>query len=222
MHITYAGSLREDTPGYAAESAGYLIHTAREHFTPIMFLKDSRPVSPFIDGGEDVSQHVQDAFEATTGMRMPDDITISIVTKDELKRKHEAFGGEWSEGIQGFAINRKGVSHSMVFVKENELDQLLLVIGHEIGHCMSRTLPSKLDEEAKAFAFELAWMQALVEQDIAGMSHAIDLDPRPANNGLHNVAFNFAKGLVKQGKKAMDVFTDLVSRRVSAGEQDVW
>lgn len=202
-------------------SSGYLINSAREYFTPIMFLKTNRPASLFIGKSDDIKHYVMEAFEATAGMPLPDDITISIVTKDELRQKHDTFGGEWSEGIQGFAINRKGVSHSMIFVKENDLDQLLLVIGHEIGHCMSRTLPSKLDEEAKAFAFELAWMDALAERDIAGMKHAIDLDPRPANNGLHNVAFNFVKRLVKQGKKAMHLFQELVTRNIVVGEQDV-
>ncbi len=212
---------REDTRDYTTSSAGYLLHPAREYFSPIMFLKDNRPSSLFIGKGDDIKHYILDAFEATMGKQLPEDIVISVVTKDELHRKHQEFGGEASDGLQGFAINRKGVSHSMIFVRENELDQLLLTIGHEIGHCMSRTLPSKLDEEAKAFAFELAWMDALVKHDIARMGAAIDLDPRPANNGLHNVAFNFVKRLARQGKNAMHIFHDLITRTMTVGEEHV-
>jgi len=212
---------REDTRDYTTSSAGYLLHPAREYFTPIMFLKGNRPSSPFIGKGDDIKHYILDAFEATMGEKLPDDLVISVVTKDELHRKHQEFGGETSNGLQGFAINRRGVSHSMIFVCENELDQLLLTIGHEIGHCMSRTLPAKLDEEAKAFAFELAWMDALVKHDIARMGAAIDLDPRPANNGLHNAAFNFVKRLAKQGRNAMHIFRGLVTRTITMGEEHV-
>lgn len=222
----YNGRNAVESAPYTHAFSSYLLHPAKEYFTPIMFLKDHRSSSPFIGKSEDVRHYVMAAFEATMGRALPDDILIRIVTKGELREKHEAFGGEWNEGIQGFAINRNGISHSMIFVKENELDQLMLVIGHEIGHCMSRTLPSKHDEEAKAFAFELAWMEALTEHDIAHMKDAIDLDPRPANNGLHNVAFNFVKRLARQGRKSLKIFRQLIHGELQTdektGEGNVW
>ena len=78
-------------------------------------------------------------------------------------------------------------------MRENQLDALLLVIGHEIGHVLTETLPNKHDEEAKAFAFSIEWAKTIKKHNIAGLGINIkqDLDFEPARNGLHDVAFSF-------------------------------
>ena len=102
-----------------------------------------------------------------------------------------------------------------IFIKENDLDKVMLVIGHELGHVLTPTLPNMHDEEAKAFAFELAWMEAIVEDNIANLKENISLDFKPAANGLHDVAFGFVKNLVNTGKKALDILEQIVGREIS-------
>ncbi|MBW3019105.1 hypothetical protein KY329_02895, partial [Candidatus Woesearchaeota archaeon] len=109
--------------------------------------------------------------------------------------------------IMGFSINKFGKGASEIFVREAPLDSLLLTIGHELGHVLSPTLVNKHDEEAKAHAFSLAWMETIRDNDIAGLKPNIALNP--ANNGLHDVAFDFVKKLLHTGASAFDVFQTL-------------
>ncbi|HLC46598.1 MAG TPA: hypothetical protein VJI75_02545 [Candidatus Nanoarchaeia archaeon] len=191
---------------------------SESHFSPDSFLKPQRPAAPFIGKAEDVQHYVREAFRATTGKRLPEDISINVVNKEEMRRAHENFGGIWSEGIQGFSINRKGFSQSIIVVKENDLDRLLITIGHEIGHVLSFPLLDKLDEEAKAFAFEHAWLEALRDNDIANLSESIQLSPHPgpARNGLHDLASGFVQSLVSAGIGAMEIFNKLIHNQLSA------
>lgn len=193
--------------------------TSMYHFSPAPFLKPNRPTTQFIGEAADIEQYVREAFRATTGNEMPADIEIRVCSPFELKRIHNQFGGTWSSGIQGFAVNRCGSGMSEIFVKENFLDALLLVIGHELGHVLSAPLQDQRDEEAKAFAFEMAWLRALHRENIAGLSGSIVLDHRPADNGLHNVAFGFISDLIQTGKEAFQIYLDLVRGVLSLGQR---
>ncbi len=188
--------------------------TSIYHFSPAPFLKPNRPTTQFIGEATDIENYVREAFQATTGDDLPDDIEIRVCSPFELKSIHKQFGGKWSSGIQGFAVNRHGSGTSEIFVKENFLDALLLVIGHELGHVLSQPLPTPRDEEAKAFAFEMAWLRVLHSKNIAGLSGSIVLD-HPADNGLHNVAFGFINDLIHRGREAFDVYLDLVRGALS-------
>lgn len=189
--------------------------TSTYHFSPAPFLKPNRPTTQFIGEAEDIEHYVREAFSATTGDELPNDIEIRVCSPFELKSIHKQFGGKWSSGIQGFSINRHGSGVSEIFVKENFLDALLLVIGHELGHVLTAPLPDQRDEEAKAFAFEMAWLRTLHKKNIAGLSGSIVLDHRPADNGLHNVAFGFINDLIQRGREAFEVYLDLVRGAVS-------
>jgi len=184
-------------------------------FSPKPFLRPMRPSCQFIGEASDVEEYVREAFRETTGSELPDDITFHVCSPFELKRIHKQFSGSWSPGIMGFAINRVGKGQSEIFVKENFLDELLIIIGHEVGHVMSEPLPSKRDEEAKAFAFEMAWIHALHEKNIAGLRENLVLDTKPASNGLHDVAFSFIQKLLDSGRQAFDIFSGLVSGNIS-------
>ena len=90
----------------------------------------------------------------------------------------------------------------------------MLTIGHELGHVLTKTLDNPQDEEAKAYAFSLAWMNVIREYDIAGLADAIVAE-RPAENGLHNVAFFFVERLIRQGKGVWEVYTGIIQRLIS-------
>lgn len=187
----------------------------RSYSSAPIFLKLHRPTTEFIDKAADIEEDVRKTFGLTTGREFPDDIIIKICDMHELKRVHKSIGGVWSNGISGFAVNRKKSGQGcVIFIKEDELARVMITVGHEIGHCLSNPLPDQRDEEAKAFAFELAWVEILHKHNIAGLSNCIT-PTIPANNGLHNIAFDFISSLTKRGKEAIELFTKLISGELS-------
>jgi hypothetical protein len=203
---------------YANPSQDYSSPAPTQGHTEVIvngFLKPSRPESPFIGKVADIQHYIEQAFEAVTGSTLPNDVTIEIVSTTELKKRHEVAGGSWSPGLQGFAQNKQGLGTSSIVVRENDLDKVMITIGHEIGHVLTLSLGNQHDEEAKAFAFEMAWINALVNHNIADLALSINPNPMPAMNGLHNVAFGFVKEKMQLGKEAIDVFRELSRGKLS-------
>ena len=184
------------------------------NFIPNDFLNPMRPRQKFIGASNEVINYIKETFMHLTGEEFPDDIVISVCNKKQMKKIHPG----WHESIQGFAINRKDQGKvNEIFVLNNELDKLMLIIGHEIGHVMSMQLENPVEEEAKAFAFSLAWMDAIVKNNIANLAGSININTKPANNGIHNAAFDFVAKYIKQGKNALDVFKLLMNNKLKIG-----
>jgi hypothetical protein len=119
----------------------------------------------------------------------------------------------------GFCINRYPQT-SYIFVREDNLDRLFLTIGHEIGHALSPILSDPRDEEAKAFAFSLAWMKTVVEHNIADLSH--NITPNPARNDLHDVAYSFVlEQMQKHELSSWDVYCRIRDKLIQVGEGGV-
>jgi hypothetical protein len=77
-------------------------------------------------------------------------------------------------------------------------------------------LDDAVDEEAKAFAFELAWARKIVENNIGNLAANFNPDFVPAANGLHDRAFAFVQRMVKRGKEALQVFLELARSTLHA------
>lgn len=176
----------------------------------ISFLAADRPQTQFIGDAALVQEFIQETFKRLIGESFPKNLYIVIASEAEISKHHT---GVWSRGILGFSLNRQGQGVSEIYIKENDLDTLMLAIGHEIGHVMSPTLPSIHDEEAKAFAFELAWVQTLIKHNIAGLSQCFH--PEPAHNGLHDIAYKFVRHALEAGHDALDIFSDIVWGRMT-------
>ena len=191
----------------------YSTYASSHSFTPDIFLNPLRPKARFVDDNNEIKNIVEQTFELMTKEKMQDSISINILPFDEFKLLHSRFG-LWSNGILGFSING---DKKQIFVRENHLDSLLLVIGHEIGHVLTETLPNKHDEEAKAFAFSIEWAKTIKKHNVAnlGLSIKDEIDFEPARNGLHDVAFSFVDFMVKKGRKAIELHNDLAKKYVS-------
>ncbi|MBI4148611.1 hypothetical protein HY490_04940 [Candidatus Woesearchaeota archaeon] len=189
----------------------YLSHGHREYFVPDSFVIQQSTV--FVGHAMDVELHAREAFEKTTGVEFPENIIITVGTKAQLKQVHESRAGRWDDSIVGFSLNGQSVRPHEVFVLEGSLDRVMLTLGHEIGHVLSPTLPDMRDEEAKAFAFSLAWIRTIVDHNIAGLSNCIN--PNPAKNGLHDVAFSFVSDKLKEGHQPLSLFKQLKMQEVS-------
>lgn len=180
-------------------------------FIPNDFLRADRRRQRFVGVADEVQGFVEEAFEAMMGVEFPVDVNVRVCSSSEFRKMTS------NPGVVGLSVNRKEAGLvSDIFVLEGELDQVLLTIGHEVGHVLSEPLLDRHDEEAKAFAFSFAWMEAIKLRNIADFGHNIILD-RPARNGLHDVAFRFVWKLIDNGKEALEVFGDLVRGRVSVG-----
>ena len=186
---------------------------ANHSFTPEIFLNPSRPKTRFIDDGSEIKNIIEETFELMMDDKLPSNISINVLSFDDFKILHSRFGA-WSNGILGFSING---DNKKIFARENNLDALMLVIGHEIGHVLTETLTNKHDEEAKAFAFSIEWIRIIKEHNIAnlGLSIKDEIEFQPARNGLHDTAFAFVDFIVKKGRKAMQLHDDLVMKYVS-------
>lgn len=188
-------------------------YPASHSFTPEIFLSPSRMKARFINDNNGARAIAEEIFELMMQEKLPDNISISILPFGDFRELHSIFG-PWSSGILGFSING---SEKKIFVRENYIDALMLVIGHEIGHVTTKTLPNKHDEEAKAFAFSIEWARTIKKHNVAnlGLSIKDGINFEPARNGLHDIAFNFVDFMVKKGRKAMQLHEDLAKRYVS-------
>ncbi len=173
------------------------------------YLEDNRPATPIVNDLGDVQQVVDEAFAKVTGQQFPRDmIHISILPVEDFVRT-QPMKNSHNGTVVGYSLNRYGKGASTIVIKQDHLDAVLLTIGHEIGHVMSPTLPDARDEEAKAHAFSIAWMEAIRLNNIAGLSPNIRLNP--ARNGLHDVALDFVNFLRWRGSSALDVFKTLAA-----------
>ena len=177
-------------------------------FFPDDFLKTSRGGRRFIGKAEEIKEHVEETFRELAGFELPQDIRIQVCNKKEFSKLTH------NPGVVGLSINRKedGLL-SDIFILNDELARVMLTVGHELGHVLANPLQNKRDEEAKAFAFSFAWMEVIKEKNIAGLGKSIVVD-NPAKNGIHDLAFNFVWKLVKKGKKALELYSELVKKLV--------
>ena len=192
--------------GFNAYSQNYKSKQRQKNITEIPikvvddFLNPARPNTVFVGNAREIQEFAEEAFEKTTGMRFPDDVIVRVLGEEHFR-----------EGLQGFAINRKEHGQmSEVVIKENTMDRVMVILGHELGHVMSRRINNSRTEEAKAFAFSIAWIQAIKKHNIANLSTAVCID-RPAKNGIHDVAHEFVVKNIQAGKKAIDVFKKIIT-----------
>lgn len=181
------------------------------------FLRPGRPQAQFIGNLDEIQPLIFEAFTKLTNSKFPINVILTLCRQDELENIHRQItNGKWDAGIQGFAINNQILNR--IFVKENHLDLLMLTIGHEIGHVLSAHLGDQVKEEAKAFAFEMAWAQVLAEHNIGNLRHSINIHPNPAKNGIHDKGFEVVMEGIKKGKKPLEIYEELVSSSMGLAE----
>lgn len=185
-------------------------------FEPEGFLSEERPAADIVYDADGIMSMVKEAFLATTGMDFPE-IEVEVCDSKRFLELFALSGGSDATGVQGFAINRFGNGKSRIAILNAPLDSMMLTLGHEIGHCLSPALPDTRDEEAKAMAFSIAWMDAIVKNNIGGLSSSIN--PRPANNGVHNAAWEFVIQNLEAGMKAIEVFSQMVTGALRIAER---
>lgn len=194
---SYSGSFSGQSSYQASEQA-QMSHTED-------FLAENRPWTPIISNLGEVKEVVEQTFEKMTGQEFPHE-SIKVMICDDKQFK-EVLGAGWNLGTAGFSFNKYGKGTSEIYIRQDHMDSVLLTIGHELGHVLGPTLPNGQDEEAKAHAFSLAWIETIRDNNIGGLQP--NIAPNPAHNGLHDVAFDFVKYLLNTGSTSFDVFKTL-------------
>lgn len=198
--------------GYTTSSfTAYSILTSPHteyHFHPEEFLKPGKE-GKFIGKAEEIKEYIVDAFEKISDAPFPHNIHVTVCNEKEFRKIAP------HPGTIGLSINRgKEGLISEIFVLNDSLARVMLTIGHELGHVLTETLPNQHDEEAKAYAFSLVWMKGIKEHDIAGLGDAI-VTERPAENGLHNVAFRWVDMMLRKGMELWTLYTRLTKKSIN-------
>ena len=200
----------------SAQGAYLRAHTPHDYFTADSFLAPGS-TAKFVGDAAEIANDIKEAFRATTGEPLPADIQITVLNDTKFHQAHLAHSATTSDNVLGFSLNSNGRGVNQVFVRAMPLDKLMLTVGHEIGHVLTPTLANAHDEEAKAFAFSLAWMEAIKQYNIAGIG--ANIIPEPAHNGLHDIAFSFVQKLVRAGATAWQAFQQLANNAVTITRQ---
>jgi hypothetical protein len=177
------------------------------HYSP--FLNSTRIQHPLPNNMQEL---IEEAFEKTTNESLPDDIIIHLLDEEEFAKASLEFSNSYSESVQGFALNRKHLNQkSEIFVKKQDLAKTMLVVGHEIGHVLTPVLNNKRAEEAKAYTFEVAFIKAIHKHNVGDLKYSLNISSQPANNGLHDKAYNYIIGKLNEGIDTLDIFKELVT-----------
>lgn len=186
----------------------FLMPHLEYHFSPDDFLKPGRE-GIFVGQAEQIRPYIEQAFEHIFHTPFPADIKVSICAEQQFRAIAP------SPNTIGISFNRKKLGLvSEIFVLNDSLARVMLTLGHEIGHVLTETMDSNHDEEAKAYAFSLAWIKIIKEQDIAGLSDALILE-NPAQNGLHNIAFQFIEKLLIGGENPWEIYLKLLRGEIA-------
>lgn len=188
-----------------------VIEDAIYHSQPLVFLNRQRPRTKFVAAAAEIAGLIREAFAKTADRELPENITITVAPRTTLQASHRLF---FNQGIVGLSFNGSGEKE--IFAVAGNLDEVMLVIGHELGHVLSPTLSNGQAEEAKAFAFEMAWANAIFTHDIACLRSSINetaLSMKPAQNGLHDLAFAFVNAATLAGKEPLQLHSQLSSQQ---------
>ena len=173
------------------------------NFIPDNFLKPGKG-GKFVGEAEEVREFVEEAFQKMFNQPFPTDIKLSVLNEKRFRKIAP------SSSTIGLSINRSKIGLlSEIFILNDNIAKVMLTIGHELGHVLTETLENPKNEEAKAYAFSLAWMDIIKENNIANLGDAYIFD-NPAENGLHDVAFKYVDERMKDEKTAWEVYLELI------------
>ena len=196
---------------YSTQQEKYALLTIQPeyHFVPESFLRPGKE-GIFVGKAEEVREFVEETFETIFQQPFPNHIKISILNQEEFRKIAP------SPNTIGLSLNRSQENLlSEIFILNDSLGRVMLTIGHELGHVLTKTLPNPHDEEAKAYAFSLLWMKVIKEHNVANLSSVIVLE-NPAHNGVHNIGFSLVERLLNLGTTEKEIYVGILQGLFSA------
>ncbi len=209
-YVAYHFENSSSSGGYSSSSINYLQFKPQTEylFSPETFLQPGRE-GLFVGKAEEVRSFVEEAFEKMFQEKFPRDVKVTVCSEEQFRKVAP------HPSTIGLSINRRKAGlMSEVFVLQGSLARVMLTLGHELGHVLTETLDNKHDEEAKAYAFSLAWMKVIQENNIGELGGSF-VTERPAENGLHNVAFAFVEKMIKAGFEVREIYLKIINHLFS-------
>jgi len=198
--------IQHPLPKYFAQQKSHFEY----NFLPDNFLIPGKG-GKFVGEAEEVREFVEKTFQKMFNKPFPTDIKVSVLNSKRFRKI-----APYPSTI-GLSVNRSKLGLlSEIFILNDNIAKVMLTIGHELGHVLTGTLEDPKDEEAKAYAFSLAWMKVIKENNIANLGNAYIFD-NPAANGLHDVAFEFVLEEMKN-KSAWEVYLKLIGKNIFSPE----
>ncbi len=191
------------------------IPETRTHLDFIDVRRDDSPAN--VNHGEIIA-HIEEIFLAVTGEDIPGDIEVNILDEMRFDRYSERLNLSPNKNIKGFAMHSMDIcTPRKVFLREGTLAEVLTVAGHEIGHVIAERKSNVHDEEAKAIAFEYAWVKTIREFDMASIGHIVRNFPL-ARNGVHDIAQMFIENKMRYGENPLDLFDEIVADDITVAQ----
>lgn len=177
----------------------------------ILVLRPAAAPTQFTGMIDELISDVQQLVKSIISSPLPYDLSITLCRGEEFKKHYEARAekNRWHQGIRGFSLHG---APKEIFVLRDTLEQTLLTLGHEIGHILTPPAVNALTEEAKAYAFEILFLEAMQRRNTKGIKDRIDLSAlgTPAANGVHNVALQWVNSFLMDGRSAKDIYDGII------------
>ncbi|MEK6910349.1 MAG: hypothetical protein AABW82_01095 [Nanoarchaeota archaeon] len=154
--------------------------------------------------------------------------TISVGNVVLEVAKHKDFDIRWGQldtkeerRVLGFLERAvEPYDSSEAVVRENSFVDIMSVAGHELGHAFSERLVGDISEEAKAYAFEMAWSETIAKYNVGGLGDKVlemmlrtpDAERSPIHYRAHQKVMDLSKKM-----PAIQVYEDIKSRRIWIG-----
>lgn len=140
-------------------------------------------------------------------------ISVKVLDKPTFKAVYNINSKkEYNDLTLGFAFSKHYASWNfdqVAYVLEGNLFKVMKVIGHEIGHLVERPMINPVVEEAKAYAFEMAWGRVVQGNDIGGLRNTTIANLRMPNANPHAEAAMLVKEMVEAGYNPLDLFYEI-------------
>lgn len=186
--------------------------------TSSFFLKDTNQPK-FVGTISHLMDDIRHTLRMATNQELPFNLDIKICNEEELSKEYnQRTNNIWNQTIKGFATHGE---NKEIFVLADSLDKMMLTLGHEIGHILSPRLINTTTEEAKAFSFEIVWLQTIKIHNILNLAENIDLEKigTPVANGVHDVAFRWINSFMMDGRSPKEIYNDIINGEIIICEE---
>jgi hypothetical protein len=179
-----------------------------------LFLSRNATPCVFLGASSDVILQINQILKLLTGSGLPYNIRIEFCNAEKMSEAYKKWSKQvWTPIVRGFCVPGH---NKLIYVLHDSLLNMMLTLGHEIGHILTAPRQNRITEEAKAYSFEIMWLSRMKDNNILELGHIIDLSRlgTPAANGIHDVAFRWVNSFLMDGKTAFEIYKDITDGEI--------
>tara|TARA_Y100000310_G_C20632488_1_gene789382 strand:+ start:817 stop:1410 length:594 start_codon:yes stop_codon:yes gene_type:complete len=148
------------------------------------------------------------------------DIKVRILPSTEFQQVFlDVYRRPMDKRIKGYALSTKPISSAVI--ADRSPTNVLMVLGHEVGHLLAPILEHEVDEEAKAMIFGYAWCQAM--NRVSPPIHPFSLDNY--NQGFHELsqeeppysdAYRLLRPFILANQPLIEVYNKIADKKITS------